>query len=127
MTKIMQVAGVAIAAMVAGCAPSGPAASPGPLPELAGRTAGPPQSCVRNDQAMSVHLNGDALIFSSGRTVWLNANRCPGVTDSDLPIFEPSGSQYCRGDIVRTVDRLAHIPGPSCVLGDFTPYIRPAR
>jgi hypothetical protein len=76
---------------------------------------------------MSVHLNRDALLFGSGSTIWLNTHRCPGVTDNDLPIFEPSGSQYCRGDIVRTVDRLTHVPGPSCVLGDFVPYARPPR
>ena len=37
----------------------------------------------------------------------------------------PFGSQHCRGDIVRTMDRLSHIPGPGCVLGDFVPYRRP--
>ena len=44
---------------------------------------------------------------------------------NDIPIFEPTASSYCRGDIVRSVDRDSHIPGPSCVLGEFIPYTRP--
>ena len=127
MTRSMRFAGIAMASLAAACAPAGPAAAPGPLPQLAGRIAGPVQNCVHHDNSMSVHLDGEALLFGSGRTVWVNTNRCPGVTDNDLPIFEPFGSQYCRGDIMRTVDRLTHIPGPSCVLGDFTPYVRPPR
>ena len=44
---------------------------------------------------------------------------------NDILVFEPTGGSYCRGDIVRSVDRDSHIPGPSCVLGDFVPFTRP--
>jgi len=39
-------------------------------------------------------------------------------------VTEPIGSQYCRGDIVRSFDRQSRIPGPACILGDFVPYTR---
>jgi hypothetical protein len=117
-----------LAALIASCAPSVPSGVSQPIPELAGRTAGPPQSCVRNDSSSSVHFTtGNALVYTSGSTVWLNTTRCPALTYNDLPVFELYGSQYCRGDIMKTVDRYTGIPGPSCVLGDFIPYRRPPR
>ncbi|HEX6661547.1 MAG TPA: hypothetical protein VF067_06745 [Sphingomicrobium sp.] len=128
MAKTQVVGGAVLALLCSGCAPSNPAGGPTPMPELVGRTAGPPQSCVNHDSSTSVHFtNRNALVFTSGPTVWLNTTRCPALTDNDLPIFELSGSQYCRGDIVKTVDRYSGIPGPSCVLGDFIPYRRPPR
>jgi len=45
-------------------------------------------------------------------------------------VLDQTGSSLCRGDIVRSFDRLSKIPGPSCVLNDFVPYTRvasPAR
>jgi len=126
MTKSVMCAVLAL--LGTSCAPSAPVGGPTPIPEIAGRTAGPPESCVRNDSSSSVHFtNGSALVFTSGSTVWLNTTRCPALTDNDLPVFQLYGSQYCRGDIVKTVDRYSGIPGPSCVLGDFIPYRRPPR
>src|SRR6185369_9117632 len=120
MTKSVMCAVLAL--LGTSCAPSAPVGGPTPIPEIAGRTAGPPESCVRNDSSSSVHFtNGSALVFTSGSTVWLNTTRCPALTDNDLPVFQLYGSQYCRGDIVKTVDRYSGIPGPSCVLGDFIP------
>lgn len=128
MAKTQVVGGAVLTLLAAACAPSNPAAGPTPIPEIAGRTAGPPQSCVRNDSSTSVHFtNRDTLVFTSGSTVLLNTTRCPALTDNDLPVFQVYGGQYCRGDIVKTVDRYSGIPGPSCVLGDFVPYRRPPR
>ena len=58
----------------------------------------------------------------SGRTVLVVGGA--GYVGSVL-VTEPTGSQYCRGDIVRTFDRSSRIPGPACILGDFVPYRRP--
>jgi hypothetical protein len=44
---------------------------------------------------------------------------------NDILVTYPIGSQYCRGDITRTIDRISRMPGPGCVLGDFVPYRRP--
>ena len=128
MTKTQILGCAAFSLLGVSCAQSAPPGAPAPIPELAGRTAGPTQSCVRNDSSVSVHFtNRDTLIFTSGSTVFLNTTRCPALTDNDIPVFQVFGSQYCRGDIVKTVDRFSGIPGPSCVLGDFVPYHRPPR
>lgn len=111
---------------LAGCGPQ-PAAAPGVVPELAGRTAGPAQSCVELDQMSSLRfVDPRTVIYGSGGTVWIShlASDCPGATNGDVLITHPSGSQYCRGDIVQTVNRFGGIPGPVCVLGDFVPYRR---
>ena len=117
---------VALAGLAWGCSPP-PAATPGVIPELAGRTAGPAQDCVTNDSTTSLRIvDGRTMLYGSGSTLWLNrlAVECPAARPSDILVTFPTGSQYCRGDIVRTLDRSTHIPGPSCVLGDFIPYRR---
>ena len=116
---------VVLAFAVQGCAPSGPGGASAPIPELAGRIAGPPQSCVPIDPNASTRLaDRHALIYSAGSTVWVSRTDCPATFD-DILVFHPTGSQHCRGDIVGTMDRVSRISGPSCVLGDFVPYRRP--
>ena len=125
MRTVLKLGSVAAAAFLASCTPSAPEGPPAPIPELAGRVAGPPQSCVPIESSSSARLAGrNALVYSTGSTVWVSATNC-AVGSDDVLVFHPTGSQHCRGDIVGTIDRLSHIPGPSCVLGDFVPYRRP--
>ena len=72
-------------------------------------------------------VNRSTLVYGSGRTVWVNRvdPRCSGFSQWDLLVVEPIGSQYCRGDLVRTIDPVSKIPGPACRLGDFVPYTKP--
>lgn len=115
----------AAAALMAGCAPSAPEGPPGPIAEVAGRIAGPAQTCVPIESSSSMRLaDRHTLIYNTGRTVWVSRTNCPAGSD-DLLVLHPSGSQHCRGDIVGTIDRLSRIPGPSCVIGDWVPYRRP--
>jgi hypothetical protein len=112
--------------LAAGCAPAGPPEPPRPVDEIAGRIAGPPQRCLRIDSTTSLRLtDSHRIIAGSGSLIWLNTAVCDGATNSDILVTYPIGSQYCRGDITRTIDRLSRIPGPGCVLGDFVPYRRP--
>ena len=71
-------------------------------------------------------LSDDMLLYKvSGRLVYQNRlkSSCPGLaSDNDIIVTEQFGSQQCRGDIIKLVDRLGGIPGPFCVLGDFVPY-----
>lgn len=101
----------------------------GPPLELAGlAAAGPPQACVQIMAQQALHLsdtNRSVLIYGDGRTTWANyLGQCQFRRD-DILVTELYGSQYCRGDVVRSVDRQSHIPGPTCVMGDFVPYRRP--
>lgn len=117
----------ALAALAVGCAPAQPAAAPAAIPELAGRTAGTPQSCIPIDQSTSLRIvNKNTVLYGSGGTIWVNHLRteCPGADRAQFLVAEPTGSQYCSGDQVQSLDPLTRIPGPVCVLGDFVPYRR---
>jgi hypothetical protein len=100
----------------------------GPPVELAGRTAGPPQRCIGLVQIEALRVSETdrhTLVYGNGRTMWANhlGPSC-GFGSDDILVTEPTGSQLCGGDIVRSIDRNSHIPGPSCVLNDFVPYTR---
>jgi hypothetical protein len=96
------------------------------IPDLAGRTAGAPQRCLTFEQNESLRIaSPNTLVYGSGRTIYLNtAPGCSGFSSSDILILEPIGSQYCRGDFVRTRDNVSGLPGAGCRLGDFVPYTR---
>lgn len=64
------------------------------------------------------------MLYGSGRTIWANNLGSCRFGYDDILVMQLYGSQLCRGDIVRSLDRLSRIPGPACVLGDFVPYRR---
>jgi hypothetical protein len=112
--------------LLGACAAPQPASAPRQAVELVGRVAGAPKRCVTIQQSASLRVaDGDnhTLIYPDGRTIWANHMGC-GFGRDDILILEPIGSSYCRGDIVRSMDRISRIPGPACVLGDFVPYTR---
>jgi len=113
---------------VGACAAPQPTQAPGPPRELAGRIAGPAQRCVliQANEALRVSdTNRHVLLYGSGKTIWANqlAPGC-GFGRDHVLITEPTGSYHCGGDLVRSMDRLSHIPGPACVIGEFVPYAR---
>jgi hypothetical protein len=44
------------------------------------------------------------------------------VDPNDLLVTLPSAGSYCRGDVIKTVDRSSGLPGSACILGNFVPY-----
>jgi hypothetical protein len=93
--------------------------------ELADRTAGRAESCVPATQAQSLQgVDRRTIVYRSGRTVWVNRldADCPGLDPTNILIVEANGSQYCRGDRVRSLEPHSTIPGPFCVLRDWVPY-----
>lgn len=136
MRPMMIATGLIALAMLAGCAASEAQNAPAPLTdkqakllakEIGGRTPGEPVSCISNIvQRNIIRVSDDMLLYRvSGRLVYQNKLRapCPGLArDDDVIISEQFGSQQCRGDLLRLVDRVGGIPGPVCVLGDFVPY-----
>lgn len=121
-----------VALAVASCAapPPGVEQQQGPPVELSGlAAAGPPARCVTINPIQSLQVsdtNRHVLLYRDGRTTYANylAPYC-SIGRDDVLVTEPTGSQYCRGDIVRTFDRSSRIPGPACILNDFVPYRRP--
>jgi hypothetical protein len=95
--------------------------------ELAGKIAGKPVSCISDFNSTNViRISDDILLYRvSGNLVYKNNLRsaCPGLArDSDVIVSEQFGSQKCRGDLLKLVDRSSGIQGPVCSLGDFVPY-----
>jgi hypothetical protein len=95
---------------------------------LAGRVAGPPQSCVSTQSVSSLRaIDSATLGYGSGSTTYVNrlGGDCPGLRELSTIIVEVYGAQYCRGDHFRAVELTGGIPGPVCVLGDWVPYRKP--
>lgn len=111
-------------ALAAFAAPQ-PASAPN---ELAGRAAGAPQRCtlIQSGEALRVsEADRHILLYGKGRTIWASrvAPACE-ITVNDILVADPIGSSYCRGDLVRSFDRVNKVPGAACKLGDFVPYTR---
>lgn len=113
-------------ALLAGCAAPPPGIEQqGPPVEVAGRAAGAPTACVPLRQGESLRVsesNNHTLIYGSGRTIFANYLGQCRIDPNDLLVSLPSSGSYCRGDVVKTVDRSSGIPGPACILGNFVPY-----
>jgi hypothetical protein len=115
------------AAALAGCTAPPPVASNAPIAEIAGRVAGPAQRCVITTQSQGLQaVNRNTLLYRNGSKIWINEMQagCGGFGRWDVLVTEPIGTQYCRGDLIRSFDPVSKIPGPSCRLGDFVPYMR---
>ncbi len=111
---------------LAACA-SGSASEADLSRELAGRTAGEAEECVPGSSAGSlVARDSQTLVYRDGDTLWVNRLEaaCPGLRPTSTLIVDLHGSQYCRGDRFRTVEPGGSIPGPTCLLGRFTPWRR---
>jgi hypothetical protein len=95
--------------------------------DLAGRSAGAPEDCVETwPGAGLAPRDAQTLVYRRGDTIWVNrlAAACPGLDPMSTLIVDAHGSQYCRGDQIRAVEAGRSIPGPTCLLGTFTPYRR---
>ena len=130
----------ALSGLLSACAPMGGASTgaaalnPTQLAlmerHLGGKVAGRPVSCIpSNSVDQTIRVSDSILLYRvSGRLVYKNDLRgtCPGLArDNDVIVSTVHGTGPCRGDIIHLVDRTSGMQGPSCVLGDFTPY-RPA-
>ena len=96
--------------------------------ELAGRSAGAPQRCalIQAGEALRVsESDRHIILYGKGRTIWASrvAPAC-AIDVNDILVTDPIGPYYCRGDLVRSFDRINRVPGAACKLGDFVPYTR---
>lgn len=119
----------AAAASVASCAPpAAPGSDAAFAQEIAGRSAGPPQSCINSQQSVNLSVvDSQTLAYHDGPTIWVThlGAPCPGIATLSTVIVEPKlGGQYCRGDHVRGLEQGAIIPGATCFIGEWVPYRR---
>ena len=93
---------------------------------LEGRQAGQPQSCINtfvNREA--VVIDGTAVVYGRGRTIWVNRTAHPSDLDNnDAMVMRLHGSQLCRQDIVTTIDTSSGIYTGNVFLTEFVPYTR---
>ena len=91
---------------------------------LDGREAGEPTSCIRLRPTSNLTvIDGTALVYKQGRTLYVNIPRnARSVDDSDTIVTRPFGNNLCRTDIVTTVDRVNGFYTGNILLGDFVPY-----
>jgi len=97
------------------------------MKELNGKVAGAPINCINDFNATNtIRVSDNILLYRvSGRLVYQNNLRsaCSGLArDNDIIVSEQFGSQKCKGDIIRLVDRTSGMTGGFCSLGDFVPY-----
>jgi hypothetical protein len=141
MRNVFIVLGMSTSVLLTGCSMSDTQSTPIALTDkqakllekqISGKVAGEAVSCISDlHQANIIRVSDDLLLYKvSRRLVYQNRLRspCPGLaSDRDIIVTEQFGSQLCRGDIIKLVDRLGGIPGPFCALGDFVPYRKAAK
>lgn len=97
---------------------------------LAGRTPGRPESCISQSRVNGPEIiDGHTILYrQSGRRIWRNdlPEHCPFLHDfDDVLIVETTGSELCRNDRFRVINRPSSIPSGYCRLGNFVPYDKP--
>ncbi len=94
---------------------------------LDGRVAGAPVSCI--SATIGDHLqviDQTAVVYDGGSTVYVARPADPKSLDADdVLIIDRFGSQLCKQDVIRTVDRNSGFMTGVVFLGDFVPYKKP--
>lgn len=93
---------------------------------LEGRVAGEPRSCIsRVQQGDMTMIDGTALVYGRGKTIWVNVPANPkSLDDNDILVTRQFGSELCRMDLVHTIDRSGGFYTGNVFLNDFVPYTR---
>lgn len=93
---------------------------------LEGRVAGEPKRCINtfSNKRLRV-IDGTALVYGRGNTIWVNTTKHPeDIDDDDVLVIRRHGSQLCRLDNVTTIDRFSGFFSGVVFLDDFVPYTR---
>lgn len=128
MSKSSVLLGVA-ATIVAGSAVGHARNAPGEqLRKLvAERLAGQPTSCISLFGSPSSQIiDGTAIVYRTGGTLYVNRpSGANTLRSDDILVTRPFGSQLCRADSVRLLDRNSGFQRGFVVLNDFVPYKKP--
>src|SRR5690606_9281200 len=94
---------------------------------LEGRVPGKPESCITalSDSRLQFY-DRTAVVYDAGDTIWVSRPTDPrSLATRDVVVIGRTGSQLCKQDIIRTVDRTSGITTGVVFLEDFVPYRRP--
>jgi len=95
---------------------------------LDGRVAGEPERCIRTIGSRNLQqIDGTALVYKDGKTIWVNRTRTPdAIDDSEIMVIKRfDGTNLCRTDQITLVDRLSGMFSGIIFLDDFVPYRQP--
>lgn len=95
---------------------------------LGDRVAGEPQDCIPLSTARSsTIIDGTAIVYRVGSTMWVNRPKGGGesLDDDDILVTKLTGSQLCSIDTVQLRDRTSQMYSGFVSLGEFVPYRRP--
>jgi hypothetical protein len=129
MSKLIQVLGAAALALTATTASAETAEERGAakFAELTeGRVAGEPKSCVTAMRPNDIEvIENVGLAYEQGDTLWIARATDPrSLGRNDVPIIDRFGSQLCRQDMIRTIDRSTQFVSGVVFLEDFVPYTK---
>lgn len=93
---------------------------------LEGRVAGEPQNCIRLFPSKNLRIIDEtALVYGSGRTIYVNVPRNPeDLDDWDGIQTRPFGTRLCRSTPVTTFQRDTGFYTGNIFLSEFVPYRR---
>ena len=95
--------------------------------KLAGLAPGKAQSCIPLTDSQNGQKFSETVLYRVGRNLTYRADipGCTELKDDDIMVLNVYGSQLCRGDIFRLVDRVSGFERGACVFRDFVPYRKP--
>lgn len=94
---------------------------------IEGRTAGKPVSCISMHNITSSEvIDGTAILYRVGRTVYVNTPRVgqSSLDSDDIMVSKTWGSQLCSLDTIRMIDRSSRFQTGFVGLGEFVPYVK---
>ena len=93
---------------------------------LQGRVAGEPVSCITPNRSRNLQvIEHVGVVYDDGDTIYVARPSNPRSLGSmDVPVIERFGSQLCKQDLTKTIDRYdGHVSGV-VFLSDFVPYTK---
>ena len=94
---------------------------------LDGRVAGEPQSCIRTLGSRNLsQIDGTALTYRDGDTIWVNYTRNPeSIDESEVMVIKRfSATSLCRTDQIELVSRTGGFLSGVIFLDEFIPYAK---
>jgi hypothetical protein len=95
---------------------------------LAGRTAGEPRNCVRQQDVRNTRsLGGNTILFDGpGGVIYVNkaTGSCPRIQPWHAISHRTINSSICSGELIRVFDPQTGVEYGGCSLGEFVPWRR---
>lgn len=98
--------------------------------EIKGLIPGAPEKCLALSRIVGSHIiDHTAIIYSTlGGKIYVNRTRgAELLRDDDIPVQFVYGSELCRLDRVKLLDRTSRMERGFIGLDDFVPYAKPAK